>query len=248
MQTDVAAQTMLQARALEIWQVIQGYDAPYAWSVGPKARAKLEEILGRPVACWQASTPAEVNRGLRTLMRDVLNDPATDAVTAGRLYGWIVADWGGVRRNRSEVETWAAPSFGWHAGYDDAVLLAYADRVGAKRISSWSKVFAFAAPDRHAIYDSRVAVALNLALEHLGESERFFMPQSRIVRGKDGANRPNPVARARARMQVQARLGYRDYLAWLNAVRLADGQDLLAVEASLFSNAPVMADRLPQAA
>lgn len=248
MQTDAAARSMLQARALEIWQLIQAYDAPYAWSVGPKARAKLEEILDRPVACWQASTPAEVNRGLRTLMRDVLNDPATDAVTAGRLYGWIVADWGGVRRNRSEVEGWAAPSFGWHAGYDDAVLLAYADRVGAKRISSWSKVFAFAAPDRQAIYDSRVAVALNLALEHLGESERFFMPPSRVVRGKDGAYRPNAVARARARMNGKARLGYRDYLAWLDSVRSGDGSDFLTVEASLFSNAPAMAERLPQVA
>mgnify|MGYP006947046805 CR=1 FL=1 len=239
---------MLQARALEIWQVIQAYDAPYAWSVGPKARAKLEEILGRPVACWQASTPAVVNRDLRSLMRDVMNDPEKDAVTAGRLYGWIVADWGGVRRNRSEVETWAAPSFGWHAGYDDAVLLAYADRVGAKRISSWSKVFAFAAPDRHAIYDSRVAVALNLALEHLGESERFFMPPSRVVRAKDGAYRPNAVARARARMNGKARLGYRDYLAWLDSVRSGDGSDFLTVEASLFSNAPAMAERLPQVA
>lgn len=248
MQTDAAARSMLQARALEIWAVIQAYDAPYAWAVGPKSRAKLEEILGWPVACWQASTPDEVNRGLRSLIRDVLKDPATDAVTAGRLYGWIVADWGGVRRNRSEVEAWAAPSFGWHADYDDVVLLAYADRVGAKRISSWSKVFAFAAPDRHAIYDSRVAVALNLALEQLGETERFFMPPPRVVRDKDGAYRPNAVARARARMEGDACLGYRDYLAWLNAVRLADDQDLLAVEAALFSNAPVMADRLPQAA
>ncbi|HEV2081797.1 MAG TPA: hypothetical protein VGR32_05005 [Brevundimonas sp.] len=248
MQTDAGSRTMLQARALEIWQVIQGYDAPYAWSVGPKARAKLEDILGRPVACWQASTPADVNRSLRTLMRDVLNDPATDAVTAGRLYGWIVADWGGVRRNRSEVETWAAPSFGWHAGYDDAVLLAYADRVGVKRISSWSKVFAFAAPDRHAIYDSRVAVALNLALEQLGETERFFMPPSRVVRGKDGAYRPNAVARARARMKGEGRLGYRDYLSWLESVRFADGQDFLTIEATLFAVAPEMASGTTEAA
>lgn len=239
---------MLQARALEIWQVIQAYDARYAWTVGPKARAKLQDILGRPVACWQASTPAEVNRGLRSLMRDVLNDPATDAVTAGRLYGWIVADWGGVRRNRLEVEVWAMPALGWHGVYDDDVLLAYADRVGAKRISSWSKVFAFAAPDRHAIYDSRVAVALNLALEQLGETERFFMPPSRVVRSKDGEYRPNAVARTRARMKGKARLGYRDYLVWLDAVRCGDGSDFLRVEASLFSNAPAMAERLPRIA
>jgi hypothetical protein len=83
---------------------------------------------------------------------------------------------------------------------------------------------------------------LNLALEQLGEADRFFMPPSRIVRGKDGVSRPNAVARARARLRGGERLGYREYLAWLTAVRAQSaGVDFLTIEASLFANAPRMA-------
>lgn len=233
---------MLERRALEIWGVVQAYDTPYDWAVGPKAWASLNDILGETASCWANADAATTNRNLRELLTGALNDPDTDYDTAGRIYGWIVADWGGVRRNRQAVEAWSQPANGWHGRYGDDVLLAFADRVGATRVSSWSKVFAFAAPDRHAIYDSRVAVALNLALEQLGEADRFFMPPSRIVRGKDGVSRPNAVARARARLRGGERLGYREYLAWLAAVRAQSaGVDFLTIEASLFANAPRMA-------
>lgn len=240
---------MLTRRALEIWDVIQAHETHYDWKVGPKARVKLDAILGRPAPCWNGGDAAQVNRNLRSLLATTLNDAEADRAKAAQLYGWIVADWGGVRRNRQDVEAWAVLENGWHGDYGDEVLLAYADRVGTKRISSWSKVFAFAAPDRHAIYDSRVAVALNLALEQLGEAERFFMPASRVTRGADGVDRPNSVARARARLRGGEAMGYREYLAWLGQVRLQSRKhgemiDYLRVESVLFATAPTLATAL----
>lgn len=243
---EVRTLEMLTSRALEIWGVIQAHETPYDWKVGSKARVKLDAILGRPAPCWNGGDAAKINQDLRSFLATTLSDAATGRAKAAQLYGWIVADWGGVRRNRQDVEAWAALENGWHGDYGDEVLLAYADRVGTKRISSWSKVFAFAAPDRHAIYDSRVAVALNLALEQLGEAERFFMPASRVVKGANGVWRPNAVARARARLRGHEVLGYRDYLSWLGALRLAakvDGLllDNLQIESALFAIAPAMA-------
>ena len=238
---------MLTSRALEIWGVIQAHETPYDWKVGPKARVKLDAILGRPAPCWNSGDAAQVNQDLRSFLATTLSDTETGRAKAAQLYGWIVADWGGVRRNRQDVEAWAGLGTGWHGDYGDEVLLAYADRVGTKRISSWSKVFAFAAPDRHAIYDSRVAVALNLALEQLGEAERFFMPASRVARGADGVDRPNSVARARVRLRGGEALGYREYLAWLGEVRLQSSKrgepvDYLRVESVLFATAPTIAE------
>ena len=238
---------MIERYASDIWDVIKAYDIPYDWTIGQKARTALDNILGEPANCWNLGNCAQENRSLRDLLSRVLNDPHTDDTKAARLYGWIVADWGGVHKNRHVVEAWASPDNGWHGSYRDEVLLKFADQVQRKRISSWSKVFAFAAPDRHAIFDSRVAVALNLALEELGHEERFFMPPSRVVKDKNGVNRPNAVARARERLNGKTQLGYQDYLRWLRAVRdRPEGPDFLTIESSLFVNAPVMAAKLEQ--
>nr|WP_313391183.1 hypothetical protein [Brevundimonas diminuta] len=104
-----------------------------------------------------------------------------------------------------------------------------------------------------AIYDSRVAVALNIALYRCGETARFFMPASKIYHPKGGAPRPNAVARARQALGREHHLGYRDYLVWAKAVREQlqagpDPADLLAIEARLFAAAPAMAEDFLQAA
>jgi hypothetical protein len=238
---------MLTLRALEIWDYIRATEATYEWQVGPKARAKLELIFEGPVSCWRSEDAGELNRNLRKFITELLNNPKTDSEKIAQLYGWIVADWGGVHRGRAEVEAWSVKN--WHPHYRDEPLLIFADEAGNKRVSSWSKVFAFAAPDRHAIYDSRVAVALNLALENLNEQHRFFMPPSRVNR-VGGVPQPNAVARARDRLKSHGTkglpLGYRHYLTWAGAVRdqtraRGDSVDLLTIESTLFASAPLMA-------
>lgn len=236
---------MLEARALEIWDVIDRVE--YNWPVGNKALERLSTLLSRRVVREQGETSEALNRRLRVLVGGALKTEQS----ASDLYEWIVCDWGGVRgkpKGKEVVRSWATPTYGWHADYDDVALMAFAEENGARRISSWSKIFAYAAPDRHAIYDSRVAVALNIALHRIGEGARFHMPESKVYQPKGGPPRPNAVARARKVLGSQNQLGYGDYLVWARAVREqlpaqeCEGVDLLAIESRLFSAAPRMAD------
>lgn len=234
-------QMMLIQRALEIWNAVDAVE--YEWSIGKRARERFSQLTGLPIEARQGETSMALNRRVRHLVHAVLRDGGTTHEHAADLYDWIVAEWGGVKAGRDGVRAWASPDVGWHGGYQDHTLLAFADGQAGKRISSWSKIFAYAAPDDHAIYDSRVAVALNIALHRCGETARFFMPESKIYRPKSGAPRPNAVARARQTLGRDHGLGYRDYLVWAKAVReqlQAQGEpvDLLTIEARLFAAAP----------
>jgi len=233
--------------ALDIWDYVNAHEAAYDWNVGPKAQQRLDAILGQQLPWSKMGAGAQQNRQLRLIVHEALHAEGKDVSHAAALYQWIVCDWGGVKAGRATVGSWAGPEFGWHQAYDEACLVSFSDQMGRRRVSSWSKIFAFAAPDRHAIYDSRVAVALNLALEHLGKSERFFMPPSKVYVDRNGVARPNAVARARERLRGPASLGYSDYLRFMSAVRAGTENrpgvaDFLTVESKLFAVAPVMAE------
>lgn len=236
---------MLVRRALEIWNAVDA--VAYEWPVGARVRERLSQLTGMPIEPEPGETSMALNRRMRNIVQATLRDGKTSHEQAADLYDWIVAEWGGVRAGRDGVRAWASPEVAWHGCYQDQRLMAFSDSQGRKRISSWSKIFAYAAPDEHAIYDSRVAVALNIALHRCGETARFFMPESKIYRPKSGAPRPNAVARARQTLGRDHGLGYRDYLVWAKAVReqlQAQGEpvDLLTIEARLFAAAPDMAE------
>jgi hypothetical protein len=156
---------------------------------------------------------------------------------------------------REKVREWAESGCFDPSDHEDISqaekMMQFANQTGSKRISSWSKIFAYAEPDQHAIYDSRVAVALNIALYRIGEGARFYMPDPKVYRPKNGPPRPNAVARARGVLKASGhtdQLGYGDYLVWAKAVRdqLSAREnsrtDLLAIESRLFSAAPQMAE------
>lgn len=232
---------------LQIWDYVNQHEAAYDWNVGPTAQHRLDDILGRELKWSEMGGGDAQNRALRSIVNSALRAEGTSATQAAALFEWIVCDWGGVKAGRAAVGSWAGPEFGWHQAYDELRLVAFIDQMGQRRVSSWSKIFAFAAPDRHAIYDSRVAVALNLALEHLEKPERFFMPAAKVYVDRNGMARPNAVARARQRLQGQAHLGYRDYMRMLKAIAAGtamrgDAVDFLTIESKLFAAAPVMAE------
>lgn len=239
--------SVIEDRAHEIWSFIQNGPADYrqdkrgpayAFRVGPAAQRRLSEIISVPLDLWQGE-PNVVNCKLRLHVNQALHACLDDFETTGQLYSWIVAEWGGVKKGRSTVQGWALQHQEWRAShYDPAILMVHAGTVGFGRISSWSKIFAFAQPGHHAIYDSRVAVSLNLALEYLGEPARFFIPQSQS----------KLVQRVRGRLMATAQplLGYSDYLLWLTATREqsilgGDPVDFLNLEATTFTRAPMLA-------
>ncbi len=87
---------------------------------------------------------------------------------------WIVASWGGIRKNAENVSDWAEEVL----VFDDNNINKFILEMDTERISSWSKVFAFYDAANHAIYDSRVTIAINIVLEELKIQSLFYIPQA----------------------------------------------------------------------
>lgn len=226
----------LDKRALDIWEAIDkiDLDTQYKWSIGPSAQAKLAQLLELELPLQKkGESSMSLNRRIRDRVRQALHSRSTTQQQAAALYKWIVGDWGGIRNGLGTVAGWADATAGWHGNYDDRVLFAFADLQGNKRISSFTKVFAYANPDEHAIYDSRVAVCLNLAMHKLQVHWRFYMPASRNAQ----------IVRARNALGSGFHGSYREYLLWAKRVREATGISLHDIEATLFAVAPGMADQ-----
>lgn len=172
---------------------------------------------------------AVANRNLRQLISPLLrgNDPAV----AETLAAWVVRDWGGIRRGVDETRIWSSEL----QAYSSEAVAKFIDRMGTRRISSWSKLLAFALPDQHAIYDARTSVAINCALAQIGIDKGFFMPM-----GRNQTIGPAHMKLALEGFGVS--YGYREYIRLLEAMaRLSTSSDILAMEMLLFANAPLIA-------
>ena len=109
----------------------------------------------------------------------------------------------------------------------------------ATRISSWSKLLAFADHENHAIYDARTSVALNCALRKLGDGRQFYMPLGQNKTINDARRRVLNDAPEPSRP-----VGYPDYIELLNAVVACElSNAIITAEMVLFANAPRIAER-----
>ena len=146
---------------------------------------------------------------------------------------WIIKDWGGIKTGLQAIPEWME-TFG---DFNEMNITAFIAKSGTKRISSWSKLLAFANHENHAIYDARTSVALNCALRNLGDSRQFYMP--------DGQNKTIKDARRRLLNDVsepRRLVGYTDYIELLNtAIACKLSNSILAAEMVLFANAPCVA-------
>jgi len=172
-------------------------------------------------------TPLERNLLLRAQIAPRL--ASADPAALHELSVWIICRWGGIKH---------APPFGWSealVGFAPEKISQFILDQGKDRIPSWSKVLAFANSDHYAIYDTRVAITLNIALRAIGETRQFFVT--------DGRNRM--VVRAAAALgETKRPMGYLDYLALLRALVSERGQTFLAAETTFFAAAPTLAGRL----
>jgi hypothetical protein len=156
---------------------------------------------------------------------------------------WIVADWGGIRRNLPATIDAYLDELGDLSAQAVERFITGRDSLG---ISSWSKIVALAHPDDHAIYDARTSVGLNCALIAAGSCARFAMPPSQ--------NRVMKAAAAEIRVRRKCKgirggwLAYRDYINLLKAMvqlNIAGApRSVLHAEMKIFASAPHLARRL----
>ena len=145
---------------------------------------------------------------------------------------WIVASWGGVRRNKPEkikryVDTFQSGG-------------AIVEKEG---VASYSKILAFMQPTEFAIFDARVSAALNcIQLLDATKEPIFFLPLPR--RNKDVLSfRKNPKFKRRALLQrgwqsTSTTTIYRQYNDLLSSVR-SQHKDIprYKIEMALFADA-----------
>ena len=191
----------------------------------------LSDILPRndvEQACLGNSNE-EMNRNLRMLIAPYFK--SADQALISRLAVWIVKQWGGIKRGTDVVPHWCSEL----SDFSHASIDSFVTKMGNARISSWSKVVAFASPSTDAIYDARTAVSINCALYSLGIKDGFFMP---VGRNKDIV----PASNFIMRNGFNLRYGYREYIGLLRYISAINGNtDILDVEMVLFANAPSVA-------
>lgn len=182
------------------------------------------------------------NVHLRNGFAKLLKDPNVNSSTKVACYEWIVKRWGNIKSHDStslpeKLEEWRATLGDFSRENVQALLNEY----GFYNISSWSKILAFADYETYAVYDTRVAVALNIVLHELGTTYLFKMPPPQnkdiflaIVAITDFAEKS--IKRRDKYLQ------FYPYLELLNAiVKYSDAKDILEVELHLFSIAPRLA-------
>ena len=215
-----------------IWQRVD-LGAAYPFMPGPVCRQRLAQLLSPKEMGAIFATPDAtiVNLKLRETIGPKL--ASKDRKLASDLAVWIVREWGGIRAGKPEAIRQWSDALG---DYDAARVSAFVGKMGSIRVSSWSKLLAFADHVHHAVYDARTAVALNCALASINDRRRFFMPLSRNT----------DVAAAQRALEdpKTPMLCYSDYLGLLECVAASVGMEsLLKAEMLLFANAPKIAGR-----
>ena len=215
-----------------LWQKVS-IGMAYPWSVGPQARRELAELLPgvETTGLFTTEDAAVINMSLRDRLSPILAGEGRPRAARAAL--WIVKSWGGIKRGADQVAVWSEAL----GDYDDERVIEFIEARGTARISSWSKLLAFAKPMHHAIYDARTAVALNCALAQLGDERRFHMPASQNRKIKAARSMLGPSTTPDTR-------GYEDYLSLLtSAVSGGRAADILRAEMTLFANGPLIAEQ-----
>ena len=152
---------------------------PFPWPRTDAGRLKiigtLQELLPNddiPKACLGLSNEA-MNRRLRELISPYLK--SSDQELTAQLAIWIVKQWGGIHRGTNSIPKWCRDL----SGFNHKAVASFVSQIGIARISSWSKIIAFAEPTTYAIYDARTTIAINCRLHDIGYREGFFMPTGR---------------------------------------------------------------------
>lgn len=214
-----------RALAPKLWDVLP--QIAYDWEISTRAEAKLRTLVPCNGVRFADLAPLDRNQALRDQIAPHL--ASANVSELQKLSIWIIQDWGGIKHE---------PDIAWSralVGFEPETVQQFVMDRGVERIPSWSKLLAFADSDRYAIYDTRVAITLNIALRAIGETRQFHLTDGRNV----------IVARASAALGKTKRpLGYPDYLSLLRALVSERGQTFLSAETTLFSAAPELAERL----
>lgn len=209
-------------------------DLPYAWPWKRNTESKFVEISDCSVDIMKQCTGSDIAsaRRLRELVREIL-------LFGGEQKGndialWIVAFWGGIGAGKDTIPIWMREL----RPFDGASVTRFVSNRQTERISSWSKILSFFDCERHAVYDSRTAVALNAALVRSEMRPRFYMPPSRIDTRKNWTG----IIKSRSDNLTS---GYYEYIYLLERfVQLGLADSVLDAERRIFAGSNNTAEKM----
>ena len=125
----------------------------YSWKIPPRPSFAGD--------CeWPEGSDYPANVRLKTVLHQLWGRQEVDRFELSK---WVVSDWGGVRGNRPET-------------IFKYIDFAESSKVppGLSGVASYSKILSIVQPERFAIYDARVAVAINAAQMMFGSPGMAF--------------------------------------------------------------------------
>ena len=111
--------------------------ADFSWKIDRNARKQLAKITNFPETLFDG-TPPEVNQRLREFVGPLL---LQGGEIKDRLCSWIVESWGGIKSHNKHNFAKLIADFG---DFSVPSIWKVANQYGTQRISSWSKLAAFA--------------------------------------------------------------------------------------------------------
>lgn len=219
-----------------IWNEITSYQGQ-KWGL-PKSKKSLESLIGKNETkkLYGITDTKLQNVHLRKLLVASLKDD--DYNIRVKAVKWIVFSWGGITRGDKDYEIWVKEL----GKYQPESVKNFIILRGTTRISSWSKVLAFADSSEYAIFDSRVAISLNAIFDKLGYGQRFYMPPPRSDELKLLFSNVRQYVKEKYKGHRPKYFGYFDYLRLLESLhKKYPSSNILDLEMRLFANSERLA-------
>ena len=219
-----------------VWNEISSFQ-DQKWEV-PKNKKPLTDLIGKDETdrLYAITDDKAQNVHLRTLLVNPLKDKNQDKRV--QAINWIVVRWGRIPAGSKNLIPWVDE----FKDYDDKTVESFINKLKKDRVSSWSKILAFADSTKYAIFDTRVAMSLNMILEKTNYSDRFFMPSSRDEELNGLFKNVRDYVGKLYENKNPKYLDYFDYLDLLRAiVEKKPKTNILDVEMRLFANSKRLA-------
>ncbi len=216
-----------------IWDaVVQQND--YDWPIRTSVRDKLVALLGEEFILDNNLLSSDIDSSIRLREKLSQNLKSSDQRFAAEVASWIVTDWGGIRSGKEAIPGWIKAL----STYDWLSVRRFVATMGTSRISSWSKILAFADHTKYAIFDSRTSLALNASMVRNGIPPRFFMPLAQGNK-RDAARN---LIKSKGSLLVG---GFEEYHHLLGRfVEIGKAQSILEAERTIFASAYATADEM----
>lgn len=225
----------------KIWSEITSYQNQ-KWKV-PDNKKPLEAIIGKDETDKLYAIKDSIKQNIK--LRNILYKPLRDQSPDIRLKAikWIVFNWGRIPKGAKDYPIWVEELQSYQPNAVNNFILQHKN----KRVSSWSKVLAFADSKKYAIFDSRVAISLNTILDDAGYGQRFFMPIPRSDELKVLFENVRDYVKQKYSGKRKNYMGYFDYMNLLRAmVEHKPDSNILEVEMRLFANSRRLATQYAQ--